>query len=205
MLPLKHLITVLFFGSMVAGCGGNPFDFTEDTPFGPIADDQIATLSASYDSLSGSILDLAPTTPGALDTAGDATFSGLAALTVSPEGGSDNITLIGDAVLIADFATRAITASMINFAGTDMNGEGQRLDGSLTMDAGTIGQGDANGFTGAFRGTLVAEDFDIVADGLMEGTFRATPATAVSFTGLDDTALLNGDRASLSLSGIAQE
>ncbi|MEL6570717.1 MAG: hypothetical protein AAFQ64_03605 [Pseudomonadota bacterium] len=203
--PFKSFITSALFGSMVAGCGGNPFDFTDDAPFGPISDDQVASLSASYDTLSASILDLSPTAVGGLDTAGDATFSGMASLTVSPEAGSDSMTLIGDAVLIADFDTRAITANMINFAGTDMNGMGQRLDGSLSMDAGTIGLSDPNGFAGAFQGTLVAEDFEIVADGVMEGTFRSTPATALSFTGLDDTAQLNGERASLSLTGIAQE
>lgn len=191
--------------SVLAACGGSPFDFDEPTPFGPISDDESAILSASFDSLSEDVMAIAPTVPGSVDNAGRATFSGMAKVVVTPQTGSGSMTLVGDASLIANFESRAITANMINFAGIDMQGAGQRLDGSLSMDNGVIGAGSSNGFAGTFRGTLVADTYEIQADGIIDGTFRGTPVAALSFSGLDDTALIDGALASLRLTGIAEE
>ena len=190
----------------LAACGGQPFDFDEAAaPFGPISSDEAAVLSASFDKMASDILAIAPTAPGGMDDSGRATFTGRAELVATAEAGGASMTLIGDASVIANFETLAVTANMNNFAGVDMDGLGQRLDGALIMDNGTIGGTSANGLAGNFRGTLVAFDYEIVADGIIEGTFRDTPVTAVSFTGLDDTALVDGERASLRLSGVAEE
>ncbi len=198
-------LAALICASALSGCGGTPLNFTNEAPFGPISDDQVATRMASYDRLSDTVLALSPTSPSAMDESGRATFTGLAELGVSSTTAAGDMTLVGDAVLIANFQTRVVTASMNNFAGADMAGAGQRLDGSLEMDNGAIGFVAANGMTGTFRGRLVADEFEIVADGVIEGTFRDTPTSSISFTGLDDTALLNGERARLTLTGVAQD
>jgi hypothetical protein len=201
---LTRLFAIAAFGAMSA-CGGSPFDLEEATPFGPISDDAAAVLAASFDTLSADVTAITPTVPGGMDNSGRATFSGMAELVVTPEAGTGSMTLVGDANLTANFDSLMMTADMNNFAGVDMSGAGQRLDGSLIMDNGMIGASHGNGFAGNFRGRLVADSYEIVADGIMDGTFRGTPVSAVSFSGLDDTALLDGDRANLRLTGIAQE
>lgn len=203
MLPNRFL--ALCATAMLCACGGNPLQFDESTPFGPISSDEAAGVAASYDSLSEQVLAIAPTSTFGMDTSGRATFSGMATLTVSEDATSDSMALVGEASVIADFGGRSVTATMFNFAGADMAGAGQRLDGSLTMANGVIGATAPNGLSGTFRGTLVADDYTIVADGTMAGTFRGTPTVAVSFTGQDDTALMDGDLVRLRLSGVAQE
>ncbi|MEL6641870.1 MAG: hypothetical protein AAFP98_11250, partial [Pseudomonadota bacterium] len=189
----------------LSACGGTPLVFDDATPFGPVSDDEVTGLSNSFDQLSSQVLSLSPTPSGGMDTTGRATFTGMAEMTVSPTSTSDSMTLIGDAVLIANFETRAVTASMDNFAGVDMSGAAQRLDGRLTMNDGSIGALTSNSLVGTFQGTLAATDFVVVTNGQLDGTFRDTPTTALSFTGVDDTASINGEGAQLTLSGIAQD
>ena len=200
-----RLLTALTVLCGLCACGGTPLIFDDAAPFGPMSSDEVGILSDGNDQLSTEVLDIAPTPAGGVERAGGATFTGLAELTVSPDGDSDSMSLIGETVLIANFDTRAVTATMFNFAGLDLTGGGQRLDGSLAMNDGSIGSFASNSVFGTFQGVLVGEDFEIVADGQLNGTFRDVPTSAISFTGVDDTALINSERAQLTLSGIAQD
>lgn len=189
----------------LAACGGNPLVMDAPTPFGPISTVESDALVAAYDTQTAAVLALAPTAVSGAGTTGQATYTGLTQMTVAPEGTTDTMVMVGEVTFHADFDDLGVTAQMSNFAGPDLNGTPRRLDGSLTMDAGQIGSTEANTFAGVFYGTLVADNFELTSRGILDGTFRGTPASALSFSGLDDAASLDGTAAQLTLTGVATD
>lgn len=191
----------------LGACGGagNPLRFDAQTPFGPISDDEADRMAARYTAMRSNILAMPVSGSGSVPTSGQATFSGFVEMVVAPSVGSSTMTMVGDAVLNADFGGPFMTARMDNFAGDDMNGNAVRLDGELQMDDGRIGGASGGNIAGTFSGILLGDTMEIDTRGAFEGQMRGVPSDAVSFSGFDGNADVDGVTATVSLSGVAEE
>lgn len=206
-LRISLILGALLVLAACGGAGSNPFSFEGRTPFGPISSDEAELVAAQFDSLSGQVLGISVSPEGVVPTVGAATFTGMAQIVVTPQATAQAMTLTGDAVINADFAGPFFAARMDDFAGADMSGSTVRLDGELRVDDARIGGGTgaSSDVTGTFRGKLLGDDIEIDAGGAFAGVLRGNPTAAVSFSGVDSTALYNGEAATISLSGVAQE
>jgi len=200
-------ISSLFAFAVLTACGGagNPITFDRATPFGPVSQSEVDTLSQSWTTMRDDVLAISETAEAAVPTVGRATFNGKVSLAVTPSDADDAMMLYGDSVLVADFAEPLVTAQMDNFTGEADEGTMVRMSGELTMEDGRIGFGARNSINGTFRGSLTGTNIALTTNGALSGVFRDTPIAAVSFDGIDTAATHNGQTATVALSGVATE
>lgn len=203
---LRFTVAFALVASLGAcGGAGNPLRFDAASPFGPISEAEATRIASNYTSLRDDVLDMPLASAGTVPTSGQATFTGFVEMVVAPSAPATTMTMVGDAVLNANFAGPFMTARMDNFAGTDMNGDVVRLDGELQMDNGSIGGVSGGDIAGTFSGILLGDDIEINTRGAFEGQMRGAPPNAVSFSGFDSNATVDGVTATVALSGVAEE
>jgi hypothetical protein len=140
--------------------------------------------AAEYNSLRSSVNALPLHTPADMPTRGQATYEGFAAVEAATPG---RTTLVGDAVINADFTRGTVGGNLSNFVGLVDGSSVAPYNGSIGLRNGQIGGLlGANSLTADVGGTLRSGPNVVTVDGSIEGSFRRDgTANAVALTAVE--------------------
>ena len=205
---MRDIFMSLMISTLVSACGG------ATTPNLAGLETRINSARAQADRINA----LSGTAFRAMPTHGAATFVGSAGLVIDPVEATDrdDIVVVGDARLTADFQNGAMTGRITNMvAATDITAAGavvSTVNGAIEIGANTSVIGDdfddnltnrANQWYADYGGTITVQGVNYAVEGNIDGEFKGTrtkPAAGLSavkaVVGVDSDgfAVVNGRR-----------
>lgn len=143
---------------------------------------------AEADRLVDRVEDLGTTAPGDLPASGSARFEGTAGVAFEGTGGSTS--LLGDAVVVADFGDGSIDGEATNFFGRVEDGSVTDLDGTLEMAGGDI---DGSGAEAGLSGTLRGDGHVVEVDADLDGGFLGRGGEAIALQDFSSFGTVDGE------------
>lgn len=182
---MKKFTTLAILGTTIfalTACGSG-----EDSPFGASTGESLTDYDAA-DALLTDILDGNLTATDTTSRTGAVTMTG--AVGVGELGDDENLTVIGDLVIEADFDTDTATGEATGFTLFDDDTDGVESDigGTLTLTGGTISGTD---FDANLDGTLTEYEDSFGVALILDGTFADNGGDLV--VGGDVTGTIDGD------------
>ncbi|SEQ28798.1 hypothetical protein SAMN05428995_103467 [Loktanella sp. DSM 29012] len=188
--------TCLGLSALLSACGGGG-GVTVDRDFVVGKADQFEVLSDRLDTI-------APTQFTAMPTSGSASFKGAGGFFVENNVNrtSDDLTIVGDADITANFSRGTVTGDVTNLFGVvganPRTGRFFDVDGDIQLGrrGSSIGRGAPNNFATTYDGTLRTDsDGTFVLRGTVDGKFGGTipsaaktPDTIRAIAGVDEDA-----------------